>query len=158
VLHFDAVFGRASPAQILVTIALMVSMPLCCCNLRSIARFCTPVDASQTTDHNQGGADGPKQDRANCCHGGDNSTTPTGAVPNGPSRDGRVPCPCGKSLTTMGIVGDGAVEIPMLSLVAIQAVPTVLTWTSEPSKAVRMSTAGPPPPTSLLRLHCSLTV
>lgn len=145
--------------RILVTILVMVSMPLCCCSFRSAGTCCSlgeiqhPAVADAAGD---GCIDGDGH-----CHGGHGHCgTPADKKPGAPSHDGGDQCACGKSLKKIGVVDKPVVEIPSPALVAI------LPWPNTPSadlmprqSALGSATQAPePPPTSLLRQHCALTV
>jgi len=69
-------------------------------------------------------------------------------------------CGCGKSLTKLGVIGRPDLEIPAPAMVAIIPIADYGCITALPSLPARAKAAKPvlPPATSLLRLHCALTV
>ena len=157
-VSFGVVLAPFSPIRRLITILLMVSMPLCCCNFRSLGRCCGPVGAPASSSHvHEHGAVDEHAD----CHGGHEVTNaPSGTDPCGPGHDDGDQCACGKSLTKMGLVGKPVVEIPALAFVAILPLPTMPLADSVPTHVASFWAARllVPPATTLLRLHCALTV
>jgi len=159
-VSFRIVLAPFSPLRVFVTVLLMVSMPLCCCTFRSLGRCCSTVGERQTPVHAETAGDGSEDEHAHCHGGHAHSDAPSGTEPCAPGHGDGNTCACGKSLTKMGVIGKPVIEIPAPALVAILPWPTTPSVESMPSQPANILAARPlvPPATTLLRLHCALTV
>lgn len=151
--------GRSSPFRLLITLLLVVSMPLCCCTFRSLGKCCPSQDAAPTTSAARVASEHANHDHSHCHAVRGEADHHDVAKPCSPSDDGDT-CGCGKSLTKLGIVGKPVVEIPAPAMVAILPIADYVPVAAMPSQSARAEAAKPalPPATSLLRLHCALTV
>lgn len=136
-------------------------MPLCCCTFRSLGGCCSAVSERLNPAHPETVGDGSEDEHSHCHGGHKHSDAPSGTEPCAPGHGDSNKCACGKSLTKMGVIGKPVLEIPAPSLVAILPWPTVPTAELMPSQFASISAAQPlflPRATTLLRLHCALTV
>ncbi len=152
---------RASPFRLLVTLLLAVAVPFCCCNFHSWLSACGPCEAAEhsddgdlalTGDHVKQTSDHQDADAPLSHHEDHNA-------PCGPSKDKDGPCSCGKSNAPMLTVEKSGMDLPMPVLLAVLPHSFVSPLVQSVCSDVRRdSTSLARPPTSLLRLHCALTV
>lgn len=156
---------RGSPFRLLVTLLLVVAVPFCCCNFRSLLSTCSSCQAM------------PAAEEVDASHGHSHDADSDHAVPHQHARDqtqhgdGESPAPCGpgdnkhqcnceKNDGKMLTVQKSTVELPMPVVVAI------LDWSMAVDMLPPFSTrvlyrgnlAVARPLTSLLRQHCALIV
>jgi hypothetical protein len=150
------VLARFSPFRLFITMLLVVSMPLCCCSLRAVIRL-GPRCSASIAEH----AGRTIDDSGSCCHRAhdhdDASSEPTPSKPKHSQGD---QCACGKGL---GFVGKPSVKIPALTIMSMMAImPLPALPLSNPVLAPVATNSAHEllimPITSLLRLHCALTV
>lgn len=132
----------------------MVSMPLCCCSLRSLGVCCTSATSVRVENDGAGATD--------CCHAGSHDSdiaARTDSHPCVPGDDGK-PCRCGKSLTKLGLLAKPAIELPEMAFDTVLPPCDARPIDESPTLCARAPSGRlvTPPPTSLLRLHCALTV
>ena len=153
------VFGPTGPFRLLVTLLLEVSMPLCCCSLRSLGKCCPSQSSPVVAGHSHAESDHEHEEHASCHGGHDHDDSQPDSKPCTPSSD-TDGCGCGKSLTKLGVVAKPVVELHAPALVAILPTAETLPVEEVASIRARATAARPvlPPVTSLLRLHCALTV
>lgn len=158
-VSLESVFGPTGPFRLLVTLLLVVSMPLCCCSFRSLGTCCPSQSSPVAAGHAHAESDLGHDEHASCHGGHDHGESQPDSKPCIPDDDGDG-CGCGKSLTKLGVVAKPVVEVPAPALVAILPTPEMLPVEEVVYTRVRARAASPvlPPITSLLRLHCALTV
>lgn len=158
---------RSSPIRFLLTILLVVAVPLCCCDLRSLLGGCASCEAAPDKD----GAETVSHDHADvtthehgACHqhatGHAAESADTHSRPPCNPENDKHDCDCGKNNSKMLTVEKSTVELPAPVIVATldwthvaELVPTAV------SRAhYRDASAIARPPTSLLRQHCALIV
>ena len=171
-IHADilsrSMLHRSSPFRLLVTLLLVVAVPFCCCDFRSLLGGCASCGAERpATAHDEmvahARADGSAHEHGACHqhatgHTRENADNHT-PLPCGPGND-KHNCNCGKNDGKMLTVQKPTVELPASVVVA------VLDWTMAadlvPLAVSRMPirdiSAVARPPTSLLRMHCALIV
>jgi hypothetical protein len=145
------------PWRVLLSILLVLTVPLCCCNLHAAtghAHRPSPVDGHAAAPGHYSHAH-----HSGAGHGhGPASTYADGQC--SPEPEGDHKCSCGKHDVRM-MPGE-RLGVPMIDCVVL----TVVTWTAPP---VIEPAAAPPvqfgghdtpdrPPTALLRMHCALIV
>lgn len=157
---------RSAQFRSFVAILLMVAIPFCCCNFRSLfAGDLECLTASVSEARLLRASLSPAEDRrppANgCCHG--KSVTESGTSepePQGDSSDQPRDCSCDKSGGKMLSVEKSALEL------SAQVVVAALEWAQWPELRPLDPVSGrghlPPaahrPLTSLVRMHCALIV
>ncbi|HMN39758.1 MAG TPA: hypothetical protein PKE29_02865 [Phycisphaerales bacterium] len=148
-----------------MTLLLVVAVPFCCCNFRSLLSTCSSCQAAPVADEPEASHDrshdsdhdlaAPHQHATGHKQHEDGQSS----VPCGPG-DEKHHCNCEKNDGKMLTVQKSTVELPMPVVVAI------LDWSMAadmlPPAAIRVQYRGSlaiaRPPTSLLRQHCALIV
>ncbi len=148
----------SSPIRFAVTILLVVAIPFCCCNYRSLLGGCRPCGGALPSEELP-----VTKVAQHHCHGGhehgDGSQT-DGESPAPSTPEKKHDCKCDKNEGKMLTVEKTTVELPDPVAVA------VLTWSSVADLspdvhhlvALRDFSRAFRPPTSLLRMHCALIV
>lgn len=156
---------HGSPFRVLVTLLVAVTVPFCCCNFHSLVSSCKPCeghhsDAGMATVTHEHAHDHTRHDLTHehaTEHGPGNSDQHS--APCSPENE-KQDCSCGNHDAKMFTVQKSTLELPSPMVVA------VLNW------ALASETLPPPslrglerdlravhrPTTSLLRMHCALTV
>ena len=156
---------RGSAFRLLVTLLLVVAVPFCCCNFRSLLTTCSSCQASsvmEDVEASRGHLHDADRDHAVPHHHATGHTQHgdgKSPVPCGPG-DEKHKCNCEKNDGKMLTVQKSTVELPMPVVVAI------LEWSMAadmlPPAAIRVeyrrNLAIARPLTSLLRQHCALIV
>jgi hypothetical protein len=156
---------RGSPFRLLVTLLLVVAVPFCCCNFRSLLSACSSCQAAPVAEEVEASlghshdADGDHATPHQHATGHKQHEGGQSSVPCGPG-DEKHHCNCEKNDGKMLTVQKSTVELPMPVVVAIldwsMAVGMLLPATDQVQ--FRGSSAIVRPPTSLLRQHCALIV
>ncbi|MFA6043891.1 MAG: hypothetical protein WC718_02805 [Phycisphaerales bacterium] len=158
---------RGSPFRLLVTLLLVVAVPFCCCNFRSLLSTCSSCQAAPAAEEEEVEASHGYSYHADSDHAAPHQHA-TGhkqheegqsSIPCGPG-DEKHHCNCEKNDGKMLTVQNSTVELPMPVVVAI------LDWSIAvdmlPPAATRVlyrgNVAVARPLTSLLRQHCALIV
>ncbi|MBL8765169.1 MAG: hypothetical protein JNM07_12960 [Phycisphaerae bacterium] len=148
-----------------MTLLLVVAVPLCCCNFRSLLSTCSSCQAAPVAEEVEASHghshDADRDHAAPHQHASGHKQHEDGqsSVPCGPG-DEKHHCNCEKNDGKMLTVQKSTVELPMPVVVAI------LDWSMAvdmlPPASNRVQYRGNPaiarPLTSLLRQHCALVV
>jgi len=158
---------RANSFRLFVTLLLAAAVPLCCCNFQSWLSGCVACEAGTHPATVEPGAHHHAGDSAHD-HDSDHFADPSAASaegsdlhpsPCGPGHDDDHDCTCGKQNTAL-TVAKTTVELTTPILVAILSFPTVMDSAAlRPFRMVgRDLWVASRPPTTLLHLHCALTL
>lgn len=150
------------PFRFVLTLLLASAVPFCCCDFRTVLSGCTSCGSSTQMAidgslHPEAAAATTSGDHEHC-HGHsprkDDHSPPPGKEP---AKDS---CACGKNSAKMLMVEKSAVEFSPPVVIAVLHWP--LLTDIRPADLFRVSDRGHRavlhPQTSLLRLHCALTV
>lgn len=158
--------ARSVQSQNFIVILLVVAIPFCCCNFRSLLGGSLSCQAdSLLNDRHAGDRLSPAvehgRDTHACCHGKslNHEGTPEPKPGNGPN-DEPQDCSCDKSGGKMLSVEKPSIHAPAQVVVAI------LDWCTRPELgALNLASGRDPlhlavqrPLTSLVRMHCALIV
>lgn len=159
---------RSGPVRLLLTILVVATVPFCCCSFHawlSVCETCPTVSAGGVEEHfaaihGVGAAHHHDSDHhaddGSPCSGHDGEAP----APCCPDDSGDHGCKCGKHDLKMVSVEKPTVEFSAPVLIAI--LPWVAVTNIEPPAMCctfrRFAWAEARPPTSLLRLHCALTI
>jgi len=147
-----------------ITALVAVGVPLCCCNFRALFSSCDPCERAIPASVSEVHADGHGHDHVS--EHGDQATLPVDQdakhcpAPCEPGHEDDGQCSCGKHDLQLSSVEKSTLNVDK-SISAIAELFSVRTnaW---PTAAIKLpvweSWALTRPPTSLLRLHCALTV
>jgi len=160
---------RSSPVRLLLTILVIAMVPFCCCSFHAWLSVCGACEThsdrgaserfaaghSDVVNHHHDDSDHHAEDGGACS--GHHEDAPSPCRPDGPSDDG---CKCGKHDLKMVSFQKPIVEFSTPALIA------TLPWVTAGNvqhpvthyAARRFAWAEARPPTSLLRLHCALTI
>lgn len=158
---------RGGTFRLFVTLLLAVAVPFCCCDFHSWLSSCAPCETATREaavepvahDHRHGSAHDHDSD-----HHADATTASTdgnesGPSPCGPGHGGDDDCSCGKQNTLLA-VAKTTVKFPVPVMVAILSLPAIVD--SGTPRLFRVAGrdlwVSARPSTTLLHLHCALTV
>lgn len=153
---------RCSHFRTFVALLLVVVVPFCCCNFHSLltaCEACVPACAgheSRTAAANGHDDNDHEHLHASGARPGSETRHHHGEPSDGDTQD----CTCGKHEAKMLSGEKPTIELPTTVLVAILNWTTVAWAAPEPSLTFVSGEvwACARPPTSLLRMHCALTV
>jgi hypothetical protein len=148
----------SSPIRVAVTILLVVAIPFCCCNFRSLLGGCRACGSAQPSQELPVAK--VTQHHCHSSHENGDELQSDSESPAPSTPEEKHDCKCGKDDGKMLTVEKTTVEFPAPVMVA------VLNWSLVsdllPDGHLRVSlhdfSASARPPTSLLRIHCALIV
>ena len=142
----------------LIATLLGIELPVCCCTGPPIARALGVVMASHAFAGADDKADGPHieppgESRGGCCASTDKGRNPVPCKDDGP-------CDCGQHKQIKQVPeGKATLGAPSPLVVVLPSVDRAV-WAPKPAARARRGAAKAVtrPPSSLLRLHCALTI
>lgn len=145
-------------ARWMLATVMAVALPFCCCNGRLGTQAFGALASIQTVAHGSHHEDtghrhrGESRESGHGCHSSGQSEGPTPCDDDGP-------CDCEQHKQIKQLPERSTTVDLSWTVIAILATVEQTEWIPEPPSITRLSPAAVPrPPTSLLRLHCALTI
>jgi len=148
---------RSTTFRSVVALVLAAWMPFCCCTFTGVLNVCKacgphePVEpVAQAT---------PARSSTHGCHHGHHDQETTPADSDRPSHHEDGPCMCGKD--TLATIGGEPISIDFPAFLLVCVLPDWEVAWDAPTLGATMDRADlalHKPPTTLLRLHCALTI
>lgn len=151
---------RSQPSRMVLTLLLAVWTPFCCCSFHVLANACSAREAGRDSApaHAESSGVDPSHGRA-CCHASHGQDDSASSLPDRPTQQDNQPCMCGKD--KMATFGSEPVDLEIPAIVLVCVLPdwefpaflqSHAFWPNHADFALHR------PATSLLRMHCALTV